>query len=224
MNVALVLSGGTGSRVGSEIPKQYMEVGGKPMISYCREVLTTCREIDGIQVVAAEAWRDLIRERVLMEKVLGFSMPGKTRQLSIFNGLQDILRVCESLERDDTREEPWVFIHDAARPMLSRELISDCFQAAAGHDGVLPVLPMKDTVYFSEDGIRISENLDRSKVFAGQAPELFRMGPYYQANAALLPERILEITGSTEPAILAGMDIVMIPGDERNFKRTGGDG
>lgn len=220
MNIALVLSGGTGSRMGAEMPKQYMEVGGKPMVSYCMETLTACGKIDGIQIVAAEAWRDFIRENVRMEKVLGFSMPGKTRQLSILNGLEDILHICKSSDAEEIPEDAWVFIHDAARPMLDRELVSDCFTAAEGHDGVLPVLPMKDTVYFSEDGVRISSGLDRSKVFAGQAPELFRLEPYYRANTALLPERILRINGSTEPAVLAGMDIVMIPGDERNFKVT----
>lgn len=72
----------------------------------------------------------------------------------------------------------------------------------------------------SEDGKCISSLLDRSKLFAGQAPEAFKLGKYYDANSALLPEKILLINGSTEPAVLAGMDIVMIPGDENNFKIT----
>lgn len=55
---------------------------------------------------------------------------------------------------------------------------------------------------------------------AGQAPELFRLGKYYEANLRLLPERIRHIHGSAEPAVLAGMDIAMIPGDEKNFKIT----
>lgn len=113
-----------------------------------------------------------------------------------------------------------MLIHDAARPLLSGELITDCLQAAAGHDGVLPALPMKDTVYFSENGKKIASLLDRGRIFAGQAPELFLLGKYYEANRALLPERILQINGSTEPAVMAGMDIVMIPGDEGNFKIT----
>ena len=111
-------------------------------------------------------------------------------------------------------------IHDAARPLLSQKLIADCAEAIEGHDGVLPVLPMKDTVYYSKDGRQITSLLDRQAVFAGQAPELFRLGTYYQANERLLPEEILRINGSTEPAVLAGMQIAMVPGDERNFKIT----
>ena len=79
---------------------------------------------------------------------------------------------------------------------------------------------MKDTVYYSEDGRRISGLLKRSSIFAGQAPEAFVYGKYYEANRALFPEKIKAVNGSTEPAVMAGMDIVMIDGEERNYKIT----
>ena len=79
---------------------------------------------------------------------------------------------------------------------------------------------MKDTVYFSEDGENVTSLIDRGKVYAGQAPELFKLMPYIKANEVLLPDKILLINGSTEPAVMAGMDIVMIPGDENNYKIT----
>lgn len=141
-----------------------------------------------------------------------FSNPGENRQLSILHGLEDI--------RGYASDWDYVFIHDAARPLLSEQQITDCMEGAAGHDGVLPVLPMKDTVYSSADGKKITALLKRSEIYAGQAPEVFRLGPYYEANCRLLPEKIKQINGSTEPAIMAGMDIVMIPGDEGNFKIT----
>jgi 2-C-methyl-D-erythritol 4-phosphate cytidylyltransferase len=87
-------------------------------------------------------------------------------------------------------------------------------------DGAMPVLPMKDTVYLSEDGLSVSALLERKQVFAGQAPESFRFGKYIAANEVLLPEKILKINGSAEPAILAGMQIKMISGDENNYKIT----
>ena len=113
-----------------------------------------------------------------------------------------------------------VIIHDAARPCLTKKLLQECICAAEGHDGVLPVLSMKDTVYYSDDGMHVSGLLQRSNVLAGQAPEVFRYGKYLEANQALLPEKILQVNGSTEPAVLAGMDIVTIPGDEKNYKVT----
>jgi len=230
MTIALILSGGTGTRLGAEIPKQYIEVNGRTILSYCLETLLAHPEIDGVQIVADPSWQQTILEELetteklsvecsennaepgLKQKFRGFSAPGATRQLSILNGLEDI--------RTYASAEDIVLIHDAARPCLSADMISRGIAACAGHDGVLPVLPMKDTVYLSEDGKTVSSLLNRSQVFAGQAPEFFVLGKYYEANKALLPEKILAINGSTEPAILAGLDVAMIPGDEGNFKIT----
>lgn len=216
MNIALILSGGIGSRMGSSIPKQYIEVGNKPIISYCIEQFSSHKRIDKIQIVADLAWQDAIGKWLEKDdwkkKFHGFSTPGENRQLSILHGLEDI--------KKDMEDSDYVIIHDAARPLLSGKLISECLDKAIGHDGVLPVLQMKDTIYFSKDGEQISSLLDRQKVFAGQAPEVFRLGVYYRANLRLLPDQILQINGSTEVAFLAGMDMVMIPGEERNFKIT----
>ena len=220
MNIALLLSGGTGSRIGGDIPKQYRNVSGRPVFSYCTESLFMHEKIGGVQIVASPMWQEEIcreaRQAIGSElwdsKFRGFSLPGETRQLSIRNGLESI--------RQYGKDEDYVLIHDAARPLLSAKLIGDCLEGAAGHDGAMPVLPMKDTVYYSEDGCRVGRLLDRKTIYGGQAPEVFLLGKYYEANRCLLPDRILTINGSTEPAVLAGMDIAMIPGDERNFKIT----
>lgn len=216
MNIALVLSGGTGTRLGANMPKQYLEVCGKPILMYCLETMCDSTHIDGIQIVAAAEWQEIIlswlEKYQLMAKFKGFSLPGENRQLSIFSGLKSI--------REYASDDALVLIHDAARPNLAESLIDKCFEAIEGYDGVLPVLPMKDTVYLSEDGKQITSLLKRSRVYAGQAPELFRLGSYYGANEALLPDKILEINGSTEPAILDGLNVAVIPGDEGNFKIT----
>ena len=218
MNTALLLSGGTGSRIQTDIPKQYIRVADKMIITYSLETLVNASVIDNIYVVAAKEWREEIiadakQHGICTDKVAGFAVPGTSRQFSILNGLRCIVDI-------NACDVDTVLIHDAARPRLTEAQISACYAALDGHDGVLPVLPMKDTVYLSEDGSQVTELLDRSKLFAGQAPELFCLRKYYQANVMLLPDRISQINGSTEPAILAGMDIVMIPGDEGNFKIT----
>lgn len=216
MITALILSGGTGTRVGSDIPKQYIKVKDKPILIYCLEQLSQNEQIDAIQIVAAPEWQDVIMTWLMdyhvNRKFKGFSEPGENRQLSIFHGLESLR---EYASRDDL-----VVIHDAARPFITQEMINECIMAAKGHDGVLPVLPMNDTVYYSEEGKVVSSLLERSRIFAGQAPEVFVLGKYYVANKCLLPDAILKINGSTEPAIMAGMDIAMIPGDEGNFKIT----
>lgn len=210
MNIALVLSGGNGTRAGSSRPKQYVEAEGKPAIAYCLAVFEKCGDIDAIQVVADENWHGYIRKWA-GSRFKGFSSPGDTRQLSVLNGLADILRYAD---RSDT-----VIIHDAARPFVTDGLISACLDACRCHEGAMPVLPAKDTMYL-HDGSSIASLVDRSRLCAGQAPEAYILGKYYDANAALLPDRIRDINGSTEPAVLAGMDVALVPGDEGNFKIT----
>lgn len=216
MIIALILSGGIGSRLQYDMPKQYIDVGGRPIISYCVETLSGCNMIDAIQIVAAEQWRNNIVQWMeksdINRKLRGFSEPGVNRQMSVYYGLKDIGKYAD--------ENDLVLVHDAARPLLKERMIAECIRAIEGHDGVVPVLPMKDTVYVSKDGRRISGLVERSKIFAGQAPELFYFGKYLKANEALLPDKIKQINGSTEPAVMAGMNIAMINGDESNFKIT----
>lgn len=249
MNTAILLSGGIGSRMRSDVPKQYLRVQGKMIATYALEALARSPEIGQIVIVADSSWREAILEDAReafghlglpLEKVAGFADPGASRQESILSGLREIAGLSEPKGADGAAREiaygedgqrygaagdgmdngGAVLIHDAARPLLREAQIRECFAALPGHDGVMPVLPMKDTVYESLDGRAVTRLLDRATLFAGQAPELFSFYKYYLANLALLPDRIRDVNGSTEPAILSGMDVAMIPGDEGNFKIT----
>lgn len=214
MNIAIVLSGGTGSRMGLDIPKQYLKVCDKPVIKYSMDTILGCEKIDAVHVVADASWQELIKDCVeaeYMDKFKGFSVPGENRQLSIYNALRDISEYADEKDR--------VIVHDAARPFLKEQTLVDLISALDDFDGAIPVLPMKDTVYLSKDG-HIESLLERSAVVAGQAPESFLFGKYLAANEALLPEKIKHINGSTEPAYLYGMSIKCIPGDEGNYKIT----
>ena len=217
MNVAIVLAGGKGTRLGANVPKAYVEVVGKPLIVYCLETLENNDLIAGIQIVAEDTWipeiEEWLRKYGLRKKLMGFSKPGENRQLSIYNALVDL--------KDKISDEDYVFIHDSARPLLSDMMIKKSFDAMEGFDGVIPVLPMKDTVYVSSDGKQIDSLLKRQEIYAGQAPETFVFGKYMKANEQMMESGEIDmINGSTEPAVKAGMKMHLIPGDERNFKIT----
>ena len=216
MNYAIILSGGVGTRLGLSLPKQYYEVNGKPIIRYVMDTISGCELIDGFVIVAAEEWYPYLEKQVgEIDKFVGFALPGENRQLSIYNGLCYLKnRIQEPLS------DHLVLIQDAARPNTTQELIRQCLDLKKDEDGAMPVLPMKDTVYLSRTGQQVDELLNRSQLFAGQAPESFRLDKYLAANERLLPDKILEINGSTAPAVLAGMNIKMISGDENNYKIT----
>ncbi len=223
MNTAIILSGGIGTRIKSEgCPKQYIEVCGKPMIWYTLRTVMQEHELSRWVVVAAAEWREeitgLFQE---LKKELGremlpmlFAEPGSNRQYSILNAL----RVIEGL--GEPSDDAYVAVIDAVRPKMSRELLHTCMFRAYEGDGAVPVLPMKDTVYLSEDGKQITENIDRTKVIAGQAPEVFRFREYLNANERLSEQQMLDIQGSAQPAVAAGMNILSVDGDEANYKIT----
>ena len=219
--VAILLSGGTGSRLGADIPKQYIEINGAPVIRYPIRTLLSHPGTEMLCIVCQDEWRAFIMSQVETCRSEGleddtrilFAHPGVVRQESIYKGLLE-------LESTGLGPDTPVIITDAARPLVTHELLDRCLEALPGHDGVMPVIPMKDTVYESRDGKSVSGLLDRSTIYAGQAPEFYYLGNYTEAVRKLTPDEILTINGTTEVAIWAGMDVVMVPGDEDNFKIT----
>ncbi len=218
MNAAVVLSGGVGTRIGASIPKQYIKVQGKMLITYSLETLARHPQIDLIVIVAEKKWQmEILKEIERVHpyecKIKAFAEPGITRQHSVYNALEMIDNYWHGQIKN-------VLIHDAARPNLTTALVSECLDSLTRYEGVMPVLPMKDTVYASENKKTVAKLLDRETLFAGQAPEAFHFEAYLLANKTLFPKKLHRIKGSTEPAILAGMHVVMIAGDEQNYKIT----
>lgn len=216
MNIAIILAGGVGSRMKAiDRPKQYIEVKGRPIINYCLKTFEHHKEIDEIYIVADESWQDYIKEWLEKDKITkfkGFAPAGKSRQHSIYNGLI----ACEN----SAGEDDIVIIHDAARPFVTEEIIGECIIGATELAGAMPVITIKDTVYRSKDGKSIASLLERSELFAGQAPESFRYGTYRSIHDKATDEELMNTRGSSEIAYKNGMEIRLFPGAEKNFKIT----
>lgn len=216
MNTALILAGGTGSRMGAgRCPKQYLMLRERPVIYYCLQVFQKHDQIDHIVVVADGAWTGFIDEWIQqggINKFKGYAAPGETRQFSILNGLERIKILLPETEK--------VIIHDAARPFLPSELITRCLAGLEQAMGVMPVLPMKDTCYQSRDGTYITGCLPRDQLFAGQAPEAFWFASYLELHRQIDRDDLRKIHGSSEIVCKSGMDVLMIQGSEKNIKIT----
>ncbi len=215
MNTAIILAGGVGSRMGVDRPKQFLMVQDKPIISYCLDIFQNHDEIDSVVVVVSEQWQDFVEEYAAkygVTKIKGYAPAGKSRQHSIYNGLK-----CIDKNVPDT---DIVIVHDAARPLVSDQIISDCIKGATDYDGAMPVISVKDTVYQSKDGEEIGCLLKRSELFAGQAPESFKFRKYFDIHNQVTDEEIGATAGSSEIAYRHGMEIRMVKGSERNLKIT----
>jgi 2-C-methyl-D-erythritol 4-phosphate cytidylyltransferase len=216
MNFAIILSGGIGSRMGMNIPKQYMEVQGVPLFLYSVDLFFNRIDIDSIIIGVADEWKNYVKEKTKKyESKISFAQSGETRQLSIYNALKEIASMGGDFN-------DIVVIHDAARPLISNDIVDACISGIKkeGFDGVLPVLPVKDTIYVSTDGISVTDLLNRRELYAGQSPESFLFGKYLQLHENLSLEELSKMNGSTEIAYKGNLHIKLIKGSEVNFKIT----
>lgn len=219
--IAILLSGAGNTGIISDIPKQYVDVDGRMIISYSMETLLNHKGIDELWISAASKWRNYILDeaaklKLPVDKIKGFVEPADSRQMSIVVTLEAIVADKGINNLSDEK----VLIHDAARPLVKDEQISRLIAVSDEHEGVMPALPMKDTVYLSDDGVTVTRLFEKNRIFAGHTPEIFNLKKYYYANILLVPEKIKLINGSSEPAVMASMDVAMIDGDEENFKIT----
>ena len=203
MNAGLILAGGRGERIiGYDIPKQYIEIGKKLLITYCLEIFEKCTEIDIICVVAQEKWHAQIGNYI-------FAQPGVSRQHSIYNGLQMLKPLSPE----------YVVIHDSARPCVTVDDISNLMQCAHLYDGATPSLPVTETIYRSFNRKTIGNTLNRDELFVGQTPECYDFKQYYAAHENY-SDMLIDFRGSSEIAVNSGMKIALCTGNPENFKIT----
>ena len=214
MNIAIILSGGIGSRMGNTgIPKQYFKVNDKTIISYCIDRFEAHPSIDKIIIVAAEEHHSLLYS-YNYSKLSTIVHNGKTRQHSVLNGLRAAMSISQN--NDDV-----VLIHDGVRALVSDKIIQSCILAIDGeYNGAMPGIAVKDTIYQSYNGITIGNILNRNELFAGQTPESFILSAYYALHEQVTDEELSNITGSSVLASKHGFKIKIVAGEEDNFKIT----
>ena len=217
MNIVVILSGGVGSRMKMSRPKQYILVNNKPVFLYSFLQFCHRTDIDAFVIVVAPEWEEFIQKTlrtVTVQQPVFYAIPGSCRQSSIFNAMS------VAKENLYIKDKDLIVIHDAVRPLVSDSIISKCLKYYEGFDGVLPVIPLKDTVYRSNDSVNIVELLPRHELFAGQSPESFYFLKYWTAHKNLSESEMGHITGGAELAHRGGLKIRLIEGSELNFKIT----
>lgn len=215
MNHAIIVAGGVGSRMKSDIPKQYLPVGRVPVFMYSFRKFASRKDISTIVLVISDEWKEFVAEHIAGEaccqRVL-YASAGTSRQHSVLNGLKAL----ESVANDDDL----VFVHDAVRPLFPLSNIDDGIEGCRDYDATLPVITVKDATYQSHDGVTLSTILPRTELFSGQSPECFRFRPFVEAHKQFSEVQIAQIRGCAELAYKAGLSVKLIPGTEQNFKLT----
>jgi 2-C-methyl-D-erythritol 4-phosphate cytidylyltransferase len=202
----IVVAGGSGSRMGSEIPKQFLELFGKPVLMHTIQVFHDFDPESKIILVLPEDqqqfWKGLCLKHsfsLIHQVVSG----GKTRFHSVQNGLSLL------------DGEGVVFIHDGVRPLVSKETLNRCLETAQKSGNAIPVLPVTESLRKLEDGQNIS--VDRSQYFSVQTPQTFRSE---QILEAFKQDFDLAFTDDASVAEKAGFSIHMVEGNRENIKIT----
>jgi 2-C-methyl-D-erythritol 4-phosphate cytidylyltransferase len=205
----LIPAAGSGSRMGSDVPKQYLQLLGLPLIAHCIDTFIQNPRIAGVHVVISADDGDWQRQPISAGPGL-FVHPcgGETRADSVLNGLAAM---------KDVADDDWVLVHDAARPGLTQALL-DRLLDAVQEDAVggLLAIPLADTLKRADSTQRVAATEPRAGLWQAQTPQMFRYGLLKKAlqNAGATP------TDEAQAVEALGLKPLLVPGELRNLKIT----
>ena len=201
--VAVVVAGGVGSRMrqgeaanaadvsraAAGVKKQYLDLGGKPLMYYALAALEQSALIDAIVVVVTPGDEGYVRteiaERFRLSKVRAVVAGGAARYHSVYAGL---CAVREMLYAEMPAENIIVYIQDAARPFLTEEILRRCHDGAVSTGACVAAMPVKDTIKQADEAGLVTATPDRKTLWAMQTPQTFRFPLVYEAYAKLIAE------------------------------------
>jgi 2-C-methyl-D-erythritol 4-phosphate cytidylyltransferase len=217
--VAVVLGGGTGTRFGAALPKQLLALNGRTLVEHCVAAFAGVPRIDGapgideILLVMPLAYHDEAK-RLVGGQVSAIIEGGVSRSDSVRNALAHI-----GARYDEA--ETGVLIHDAARPLVTRQIITDCIAALNEHDAIGTAVPTSDTILAVQDGV-IAHVPPRETLYRAQTPQCFRLAVIAKAHALAAADPAFTPTDDCGVVLryLRDVPVHVIPGSESNIKVT----
>lgn len=214
-NIALIIAGGSGNRMHQDIPKQFLTVNERPVIIYTLEAFEQHPEIDAIGVVCIDGWEQVLwayAKQFNISKLQHVIKGGKNGQDSIRNGVMELEKHYQA--------EDLVLIHDAIRPMVSAEIISDCIRVAREYGNATTVIPCAEAMLQTEDGIRSTGSYPRDRLKRTQTPQAFKIGDICDLHRRALKAGITNSVASCTLMIEMGEQVFFSVGSEKNIKLT----
>lgn len=215
MNIVLLTAAGQGSRMGQDIPKQFLHIQDKPIIIHTMERFQNNPQIDAIILVTLPHWFDFVwsyAKQFGISKLKWVVPGGESGQESIYNGLSKL--------RDECPQDTVVMIHDGNRPMVDNDIISDSLSVFKRYGSAVAAIPCTEAVFKSKDGISSTKSIPRSELFRTQTPHTYTL---QQAIWAYEQAREQNITNTTAICTLMnelGHPIYLSKGSEKNIKLT----
>lgn len=215
MNIALIIAGGKGVRMHQEIPKQFLTVNEKPVIVYTLEAFERHADIDAIAVVCIAGWENILSayaRQYGITKLKHIIPGGDNGQGSIRNGIFELEK---HYDRNDL-----VLVHDAIRPMLSADIISDCIATATQYGSAIATVPCQEAMLETSDQISTHSSYPRENLRRTQTPQAFPIGVLADAHREALEKGITNSIASCTLMVELGRTIYFSHGSEKNLKLT----
>lgn len=218
MNIALIIAGGSGDRMGQNIPKQFMYIEGCPIIIRTLQCFQKHPDISAIAVVCLKGWETVLQSyanQFNIDKLKWIFPGGNSGMESIHNGIYGLLDV--GCEGDDL-----VLIHDAVRPLLSQDIISSNIAICKSYGYAITGIQCREAVLESQDGFTTKTSIPRDTLIRTQTPQTFLLNNIIKAHETAKERGIKDSVASCTLIAELNDDIEMhiVPGSEKNIKIT----
>lgn len=215
MNIALIIAGGTGERMGQNIPKQFLNVYDKPVIVYTMEAFQRCKKVDYIIVVSVEGWDNMIwayAKQFGITKLKSIVCGGECGQESIYNGIIEIHKYFS--------EKDIVLVHDAIRPMVSDEIIEDCIRVVEEKGNAITVIPCQEAMLETRNEESTISSYPRNQLKRTQTPQGFYLKDMLSMHAEAKKKGITNSIATCTLAVELRYTLFFSKGSEKNLKLT----
>lgn len=226
-NIAIVLSAGRGSRMQSDVPKQYMDLCGMPVVAWSLKAFQEFDPVSRIILVTSAGDLDYCRTQIVdryrFDKVCAVIQGGDQRYDSVWAGLK---KAAELSGQDGVRGEelphpPIVFIHDGARPMVDRQTLERALQSAVSCGACVVGMPVKDTIKIADGDGFAQQTPDRKLLWQIQTPQVFTLPLVYESYRKLMTDGRTDVTDDAMVVELeSSVRVKLVEGSYRNLKIT----
>ena len=220
MNIAVVIAGGSGKRMGHDIPKQFINVFDKPILMYTLESFEKHPMIDAIELVCIDGWHDVVRayaKQYGITKLKWIVSGGETGQESIRNGVYNLESIC--------KEDDVVIIHDGIRPLVDEAVLTDVILTCKKYGNAVTSLPYNEQIFVVDDEISTTKYIPRETLRRVATPQAYKFGKlnwaYHEAFA-----KEIGIYGSSYTNTMMvelGERLYFAAGSDKNIKLTNKD-
>ncbi|MFI3130529.1 MULTISPECIES: D-ribitol-5-phosphate cytidylyltransferase [Mammaliicoccus] len=219
MIYAGILAGGIGSRMGNvPLPKQFLELDGKPIIVHTLEKFILTKEFDKIYIATPQEWvthtKDTLSKYNLLEDRIEIIAGGKDRNETIMNIISSIN------DYKTLKDEDVIITHDAVRPFLTRRIIKENIDCVLEYGAVDTVIPATDTIISSEDGKYINDIPVRDIMYQGQTPQSFNINLLLENYNKLTNQEKGILTDACKILIVSNQNVKLVSGELYNIKIT----